>query len=461
MTDWSSGTSSENLTSGLEAPLTPADLPDWIKDLRPEAELPAAEPPALVEPAEPSSGSLDWLRDLRESEPPSSIQQPSTPAFEEHASMDWLSQPGSDAVPPAEDATKLDWLKDVQETTPSPEEEIQTPAFQEPAEPDWFIQASTEAQPPAEQESLSASPLDVELPDWLKNATPESLAAPETEAELPDWMKTPGTVSEEPLAAESGLPDWLSGTTAKIPDTPAEEEEPFTQEPLMDGEPAGMPGWLANLGTLDSKQPETSEDSEVPEETLPALPAETLSSGDLNTLFTNVPEWLSEATPSSGIESAAAPTPTEPAEPLSPANLPSWVQAMRPVEATMPTGTAGEEPMETQGALAGLRGVLPSMPYLGAANKPKAQSFKLTATGEQQDHGALLEQILESETHPVPMALAPRISQQRGLRLAIGLLLFIVLLGAVFAGTSITPLPAGWPAESVSAVKAVESIPAG
>ena len=122
------------------------------------------------------------------------------------------------------------------------------------------------------------------------------------------------------------------------------------------------------------------------------------------------------------LETPAVPLPSAQAESLSPANLPSWVQAMRPVEASGTpafSGAAGEEDtLETQGPLAGLRGVLPSLPYLAPASKPQAQSFKLQASSEQQNHGALLELILQSETHPAPMSVVPRVAAQKGLRIA-------------------------------------------
>ena len=77
-----------------------------------------------------------------------------------------------------------------------------------------------------------------------------------------------------------------------------------------------------------------------------------------------MPDWLSRSEPE--------PTETprqeininaEGGEALSPADLPSWVQAMRPVEAAIAETAAIEDmPTERIGPLAGFRGVIPSAP---------------------------------------------------------------------------------------------------
>ena len=117
------------------------------------------------------------------------------------------------------------------------------------------------------------------------------------EAELPDWMKTPGTFSETPLTEESGLPEWLSGSNANIPETPAEPSETFSEAPLVEGEPTSLPNWLASLGSLKSSSTEKPRTPEEPAEAMPALPGETLYPREFNTLFSNIPDWLSGGRP--------------------------------------------------------------------------------------------------------------------------------------------------------------------
>lgn len=459
ISDWSTGEASETPASADD--LAPAELPDWLKDLRdvsnlsdedqiqplppssaawlPEENQASSAAPSL--PGESSvedAGNFAWLREMREEAAPEELGKP-VPAFDESA------------IPLHENTGELDWLKAMETSQPSAsQDELPTPALTD--EPTWFTQASTESPAHLDAKTLPVSPLDdIELPDWLKGAAPEAPVTPAEQVELPDWMKPASleaAAPEPPSTSAEGLPGWLS---TPAPGSPGE----VAPEPT---EPTGIPGWLSSLPTLQETTPE--ETGELP---LPALPPAELPSGGLDSLFTPMPDWLSEAPSTSSPEPASAPIQSSagPEEALTPANLPSWVQAMRPVEASAPASVQGEETMETQGPLAGLHGILPSLPYLGPAQRPQAQSMKLNASTEQQNHGALLEQVLQSEVHPDPVPVARRMSLQKGLRLAIGLLLFLVLLAGVAAGTQIIPLPVGWSAEAVAAVQAVESIPAG
>ncbi len=74
------------------------------------------------------------------------------------------------------------------------------------------------------------------------------------------------------------------------------------------------------------------------------------------------------------------------------AELPSWVQAMRPVEAVVDSKTATldeNQITELSGPLAGLRGVLPAEPGLGLLRKPPAYSSKLQVSDGQQRYATL------------------------------------------------------------------------
>jgi hypothetical protein len=118
----------------------------------------------------------------------------------------------------------------------------------------------------------------------------------------------------------------------------------------------------------------------------------------------------------------------------------------------------GDDTLETSGPLAGLRGVLPALAPALPSVRPQAHSTRLQASEEQLTHSELLEQVMLAETRPEPMTAAPRVAVWRSVRIGIGLLLFAALLLTVFAGTSLLPLPAGQPAETMAALKAVESI---
>ena len=198
-----------------------------------------------------------------------------------------------------------------------------------------------------------------------------------------------------------------------------------------------------------------------------ALTPENLSGEDADAVFASMqtPAWLSAVLPAAMPNEENVPAAALEEEPIGPAELPTWVQAMRPVESAMATATSATEDVETeaQGPLAGLHGVLPVIP--GAAipsGKPKAHSIKLDATEQQQAHAVLLERILAAETSPIPIRSSSELLRsQRALRWALSALLIAVLGGVLFAKTQGLPLPSGVPNETVGALQTVESIPEG
>jgi hypothetical protein len=179
-----------------------------------------------------------------------------------------------------------------------------------------------------------------------------------------------------------------------------------------------------------------------------------------------MPDWLSGIAPSESAAPAASMPKAEATsgESISPAELPSWVQAMRPVEAPLPGTAAAQEPVsrpaESQGPLAGLRGVLPVIPGVATSGKPKIYSIRLEPSADQQQHAALLEQMLEAETHAQPMHSSSHLlGAQRILRWVVTAVLALVILFSLFGGLQLTPLPANLTPESGLAMQAINNLP--
>ena len=505
--DWLSGLQSDSSISAEPtpkdtAPFADVDLPDWLKGEEPSTPAPAAStampgwlksldsaaPSAeTLEPQAPAPDAFetaDWLKGLEAATPEPPVAQPaaafdtpdwlkgmdsvapesaqSADAFE---TADWLkgldtatSEPP--AAQPAAEFEAPDWLKGMDST---PEAPAATPAFDAP---DWLkgMDHPAPVTPPAEPVAEEAAAFD--LPDWLRGAEPASqtdivapepsVPAPSFNVDLPDWLKGAGVVSGEAPVA----PTFVAGPSAPS-EAPAPAAAAFTDVPA-DVAGAAMPDWLSNLGsrssaeTFDSFTPETSRPSVIPEEgEIP--PEESLPSGDLDSLFTEMPDWLASA----ASVTAQAPSAEEPDTAISPASLPSWVQAMRPVEAAM-DGISGslpaDESLETDGPLAGLHGVLPPALFAAAISKPKPLAVKLQTDDEQQAQSAMLEQILSAEARPEPMLTPSRMGSQRILRIVIGLLLLMAVIVPVFLGTQMVPLPLGRPAETMAAFNMADSL---
>jgi hypothetical protein len=124
-----------------------------------------------------------------------------------------------------------------------------------------------------------------------------------------------------------------------------------------------------------------------------------------------LPEWLKEieptqaATPAAGVfaetlaplpppgevKAAPVPAPAPGAGVLAPAQLPSWLQALTPSERPPAVAPAAEEPVETEGILAGLRGVLPAAAVaaqtlgVGISMRPQVEPNDLALAGTLQE----------------------------------------------------------------------------
>jgi len=124
------------------------------------------------------------------------------------------------------------------------------------------------------------------------------------------------------------------------------------------------------------------------------------------------------------------------------------------------TGASAEdEPEETEGPLAGLRGVIPGM-AIGASMRPKSISLKLQATDEQQASAALLEQILGSETNPRALITSSFIASQRVLRWIVAGLFLFILSTVIFLRSQTMPISADLPLDGDNASSAVVRVPA-
>jgi len=295
-------------------------------------------------------GEESWLSQFRtlvteESEETEPVVEPSEPG--EEMAGDWLSQLRASAVEKAEEVEPVaepvepveipDWLRDMgpvgEEGEPSPAPVKDRPAVVEPVG----------AEPPVAPTSAL-----VEVPDWLRDVAPEEEAAPE--------IALPPMVEAEPSApALAEVPDWLR-------DVVSEEEAAVALgeavSPFVDAPPAAapdVPEWLAEL------QPE------------PAPPSDTAG-----LVFEGVAplETL-------GIEAAEAAG-------LARAEIPDWLEAMRPKE-EVAEAAAAEGLVETEGLLEGLRGVLP---LAAAIEMPVTREAALPA--EAREASLARAQLLQS-----------------------------------------------------------------
>ena len=404
-------------------PASPADDLSWLNNL-------GGTPASEAASATPAQENLDWLSNLSEAPP----TEPQTASSADDLS--WLSDLGktpeaaSSSSEPSASQEDLNWLDTLGGTPATPS----TEPLAQPDVPDWLksmeAERSIESPQPPQYSPKTTAPLSEdsiqEMPGWLKSATEAS-----TSASMP------------PLGAASS--DWFASREQPA-DKLKSEERPV--------QPAGQPVYDQTPGTpVPVDQNVVSSEADSP-----------LGNQDVDALFAvEMPDWLSQPEPASTeIPAQMEAMPSGPVDDLAPVDLPSWVQAMRPVEAVMGdvSAVAADQTTEREGPLAGLRGVIPFAP-IGSAQRPKALSLKLQATAEQTAGATLVEQIIANEANAQPLKVSPFVSSQRALRWGLTAL-FLVALGAIIGlGTQMMPVSAALPVEVSNVSNTIIALPQG
>ncbi len=455
--------SPESTFSKPVTPEKPADAgettPDWLKGLQPSE-------PIQEEPAAPPAGETslpDWFAKLPGVPAVQAGESESTPA---EKTPDWLNDleekgglpepeaPAAEAAQPTPAEQLPDWLNQLQEKTPGPEPVFQADASAAPKTggeiPDWLNQfeekgSAPEPVPPAGKDAV---------PDWLSNLEPPtSVPVAASNEPVPDWLSnleaqagqelesTPALTGGEPAAElpqAAELPDWLSQIQPESTSAEPAAEAPI---PAMGSEP--LPEWLAGIKPEETPAAETP--AFISEEAAGAPRPEEPSQ---KPFAVETPEWLSQVTPDHGAEKAVPGSATEPEQApaeggIQAAELPSWVQAMRPVESVVDQAKtpAFEENQVTErsGPLAGLVGVLPAGAGLGMSRKPPAYSVKLQIASTQQRYISSLEQIVSGETRPSALKSERQEFNRLWRWLIAALLILAVGIPFVFPGARMTP----------------------
>ncbi|HLF25465.1 MAG TPA: zinc ribbon domain-containing protein [Anaerolineae bacterium] len=284
-----------------------------------------------------------------DSPPPAPTGQTSTPASSGSATLKkGLSLPTkpadelpaaeepSEQKPEAEDDTP-DWLlrlraaapkasetqpePPVEPAEPSPAEEI--PDWMRPADgevPDWFQRLSEPAQPRPTQPAPPPPKAAEDLPDWMHElglvppaaeaaAIASDAAGASSEEETSDWLQQLRGSVEPPAEPDlTEAPDWLSGFEAPLPVEP--EAVAPTPSDWPDQAPsaavdADLPDWLKELGG----------------ESAPPAPAEA-STPEPPVTVADEPDWLA---------AMRAEPPAEPIPPVEeqPAAEPDWLAGLQ------------------------------------------------------------------------------------------------------------------------------------
>jgi len=413
-------------------------VPEWLAgaSLGDQAGEPLAEPPSEEESSLESDDEPDWLQKIRlrqrdETEESQSVE--SAPA-EEPGMPDWLGEPAS-GVPAAPDEpaeSVSDWLADLRSGGAPVGEEVELP--EAPATGEELPAAEQELEQPLEETPAPPPEILEEAAAPVLGAAEEIPTAPQiSDEEIPDWLA--GLVAGKAAAAAAGsveadaesLPDWLADL-----DKPSDADSgvivPFGEE-----EPGLTFDWLQEQVRADQglavPPPESSEAEEVQAEKI------TPFVGDLSDFLEE--EYLS--TPEGERPPAA-----QPEEGLTPAELPNWLEAMRPLDAAAMSAAVldeGESQIESSGPLAGLRGILPAEPDVARLKKPPTYAMRLQVSESQQANANLLDELVKTEGQPRAVRMGAAITSQHVWRLIIFVVLIGVIIWKALTGSQEVALP--------------------
>jgi hypothetical protein len=337
-----------------------------------------------------------------------------------------------------------------------------TTASLEQAIPDWLKETEANFLEPAETRPPEAEPQEIgpdevsEQIDSLLNqpASPSGEKGPKIDD---DWLTSlleEAGLSESPPAPSQEEPEGF-GEAVDEERTETSLESP-AEEQLSASQPVEKPDWLSELEAGSTIKLEGV-----------VAPAEMGDRGfaisetsETEATEEAIPEWVGKPSSEEG------PPPTkEPEDEIAPAELPGWLEALRPTEEVSPT-----EPVEdlssadivTAGPLAGLRGVISAHPSAIRARKPPTYSIKLRVTDEQRARVEMMEELLANEQKPRPLPTKPIITSRNISRLVIAVVLILPMVWMIITGSQrvSSPQPGNIPGV-VDFTQQIQSLPVG
>lgn len=379
----------------------------------------------------------DWLADFQadeetDDEAAAADSHPDDPdqwlVAEEPAAF--TSEPEPQENTPEPDSTLPDdfdltnWLQEL-ETQADTEDDVAAVSATHLVEddlPEWLPDESLTRSVTADQTPAEPiAPELVEVPDWLTElrtsdttffaAPEEETTTQETPTSISSWLDDLSVAEPPPSSPDPFLPE-----REPEPAWDPTDEEDFALTPQREGDGvteglvrAELPDWLqeslaeGNILATSGSQPHSME--------LPDLP---LPQDDL-------PEWLNTPTEGdfdSALEAALSVQGSEmvggtlssewmdilgdmPASAelidLEQADIPEWIQELKPRELTGMAPEADEEPEQLTGPLEGMRGVIPIEPIIAQPKTNIAAANPYIVTKEQQQQAALLHQLIHAE----------------------------------------------------------------
>ncbi len=271
----------------------------------------------------------------------------------------------------------------------------------------------------------SAQDPEENLPDWLK-----ALRDRQNPEGAPLEPESPSEQSAAPSGEESASPEpvWLQEIRKRYRhDTPEDAHQRLEPE-LSDTQP----------GEPIPVEPEVKETPEPEEEQTPIAEAWGPEPGEKQQPAFHTDPEVEQPEPS-GFTPAFIKG-EEGDETLTPGELPSWLQAIRP-GGSFPKEDARSDQIlpGSQGPLAGLSGILPSEPEITQIGKSPIFSARLEVNENQRLHAAAFKHLLDQEGKPSEDVQQRIVLPTRLLSLVMGAVLFLAILFPLITQTQRFP----------------------
>jgi hypothetical protein len=358
----------------------------------------------------------------------------------------------------------------------------------EAEEEKWWEEALRDEQPPPsatapprlpeEAREPSPRPLGEELgpgPMEKGRLEAEESEAFETSSPFPEPPGAGGGATEKGTLKDETAPEEDRGGQPRGGETPTEPQSPRYQPPFESGSfPPGrelVPTEAPERPELELSRPEPEREHVDQEpssdEKLPHIPAliteeepetagEEVEDIDLGSI--ELPKWLNEL---QDLDKDELEEERKRAEGLEPAKLPSWLEAMRPLETIRPTPEVEPEEgqvIETSGPLAGLRGALSAEPIVAMPRQPSIGGGRLDVTERQFARAEILQRMVAEESQEIPAAGQRRLTLPLLRWVISALLIFAILIPTMFQG-QLFAFPSRWPQELAPLITIVEGLP--
>jgi hypothetical protein len=455
---------------------TPESTEDWLSRLQEPAQeekLPAQQVPEITAgdaeqeaPIPDETEAEEWLKNLAAWQAPVSSEKPEQPTPFASGNPEEVSEQES---PSFEIFQQPEHIRDIFEDEQNvPEQPEEHPVERSEEQPDWFKALQQQVGPVEESATISSE--EPELPSWLQdfNRTietsaassealgevsseqdnsfeeenplpfneekqgdglsafiPEDMGIPEIKEEeasevasleelsVTDEVSTGKQQEEAPVENTSGLPDWLTTIQPENKEQPSPVVPPFEENIL--------PDWLNEV-----QEPPESEKAPLPQvfdvyQPVDRNPKEPVSPFEVPEL----PEWFSDIPQQ--IETPSVSDIPVPSEEIAPAELPTWLKAMKPEEPRQPSSYETGI-LQQSGPLAGLPEILPSVEQALTIRKTAVQAGKLLISDKQQKSADIIAALLDKLGEPTTGGSVKKKAGFNWLRPALAALLIIVIL---------------------------------